>query len=900
MLEKTFRAKEIEESLYDEWIQKNCFKGKELDKIEEGDKPFTLMMPPPNVTGSLHMGHALTFTLQDILVRYQRMKGKDTVWQPGQDHAGIATQMVVERLLGEEGKTRHDLGRDKFIERVWQWRDESGGKISQQLRRLGCSADWDRDRFTMDPGLCHAVKKVFVQLYNEGLIYRDKRLVNWDAKMHTAISDLEVNNKEVDGKLWHFTYLYKDDPSKGITIATTRPETLFGDTAIAVHPEDDRYKDLIGKKVIIPISGREIPIIADEYADPETGSGAVKITPGHDFNDFEVGQRHNLEIINILDDNAALNENVPEAYQKLDRFDARKKVIAEIEEAGLMVKIDDHKQQLPYSDRSGDIVEPKLTDQWFVNAEELAKPAIKAVEEGRTKIVPEQWERNYFEWMNNIQPWCISRQIWWGHQIPAWYGPDKKIFVAETKEEAIEQAKEYYKSETVELTQETDVLDTWFSSALWPFSTLGWPYEGEANDDDPRLLEYRYPTDVLVTGFDILFFWVARMMMMGLHFQKDVPFKHVYIHALVRDEKGQKMSKSKGNVIDPLELMEEYGVDALRFTYAAMASPGRDIKMAPARVEGYRNFATKLWNATRFCEMNECHLDPDFDPTECNHPLHVGMISQLLSLEEKLDEAMAQFRFNDAAHELYHFAWHLFCDWYVELCKPILMGDDIHQKEEAQKAIAWVLNCLLHYLHPIMPFMTEKLWQELHQDRGEEVLMQRVWPDLASTLKNKEAEYGLNWVIEFISKIRSTKSEMNISQAKPLVVYVVEMEDVIRNQIYDYDQVLKRVGRLDHFEFLDSNEDIPKGSLQLVMDKSVFAVPLSDVIDFEKEKARLEKESSKISTEAGKLKARLENQGFLQKAPQQVIQEQNARLKELETMHEKVHDALEKLQNLNG
>lgn len=897
MLDKNFQAKQIEEKLYKDWMEHKCFMPNDIEQVSDKDKPFTLMMPPPNVTGSLHMGHALTFTIQDILVRYQRMQGKDTLWQSGQDHAGIATQSVVEKLLAEEGTSRHDVGREKFIERVWQWRDESGGKISRQLQRLGASADWSRDRFTMDEGLSNAVRYVFVSLYEEGLIYRDKRLVNWDPKLHTAISDLEVENKEVDGNLWHFSYPLVEDSSQSITIATTRPETLFGDTAIAVHPDDERYTHLIGKKVRIPLCDREIEIITDEYADPETGSGAVKITPGHDFNDFEVGQRNDLEIINIFDDNAALNENVPEAYQGMDRFEARKKAVEEIEALGLLVKIEPHKQQLPFSDRSGAVVEPKLTDQWFADAHTLAQPAIEAVKEGRTKIVPEQWERNYFEWMNNIQPWCISRQIWWGHQIPAWFGPDNKIFVAMTEEEAYQKAKLHYGKDDVELTRETDVLDTWFSSALWPFSTLGWPCD--LNNEDPRTLEYRYPTDVLVTGFDILFFWVARMMMMGLHFKKDVPFKHVYIHALVRDEKGQKMSKSKGNVIDPLDLMDEYGVDALRFTYAAMASPGRDIKMSPARVEGYRNFATKLWNATRFCQMNNCTLDPDFDPVNCEHPLHKGMISQLLHLEDKIHEAIAQFRFNDAAHELYHFAWHLFCDWYVELCKPMLMGDDEHQKIETQKAVTWVLNCLLHYMHPFIPFVTESLWQEINQAEEGEFLMSQTWPDIPATAKDESSEKALQWVIDFVTKIRSTRSELNIAPTLPLTLYVGEISEEMKGFIYHYEGLLKRIARLDHFEFLEDAK-IPEGSLEIVMDDSHFAIPLADVIDFSKEKQRLEKESEKISGEAIKLKQRLSNDGFLQKAPQQVIQEQNARLKELESMQEKVKEALNRLQDLAG
>ncbi|MBT7484798.1 MAG: valine--tRNA ligase, partial [Rhodospirillales bacterium] len=600
MLDKTYRPDEVEAGIYEKWEESGAFKA---DPSSDA-KPYTIMIPPPNVTGSLHMGHGLTFTIQDILIRYHRMKGFDALWQSGMDHAGIATQMVVERQLADEGLTRHDLGREKFIERVWQWKAESGGAIQNQFRRLGASLDWSRERFTMDDGMSEAVLRVFVELHKAGLIYRDKRLVNWDPKLHTAISDLEVEQREQNGKMWYFKYPLEEDAQKFVVVGTTRPETMLGDTAVAVHPDDERYTDLIGKNVVLPLVGRLIPIVADEYADPEKGSGAVKITPAHDFNDFEVGRRHDLENINVLDGDAKVNENAPESYQGLDRFAARDKVVAEIEALGLLDKIEENPMTVPYGDRSGVVIEPWLMDQWFVDAEKLAVGAIEAVETGATNFVPKNWEKTYYEWMRNIQPWCVSRQIWWGHQIPAWYGPDGEIFVEHDEAQALAAAEKHYGKAT-ELTRDEDVLDTWFSSGLWPFSTLGWP------EETPELKRY-YPTDVLVTGFDIIFFWVARMMMSGIQFMDDVPFKTIYIHALVRDEHGQKMSKSKGNIVDPLDVMEKYGTDALRFTLAAYAAPGRDVKLADSRIEGYRNFVTKLWNAARFAEINECKPVADF------------------------------------------------------------------------------------------------------------------------------------------------------------------------------------------------------------------------------------------------------------------------------------------------
>ncbi|HEV8680453.1 MAG TPA: valine--tRNA ligase, partial [Stellaceae bacterium] len=701
MLDKTYHPQSVETRQYEAWERAGCFTADPAS----GKRPYTIMMPPPNVTGSLHMGHALTFTLQDILIRFERMRGRDALWQPGTDHAGIATEIVVGNQLAERQINKHALGREKFIERVWEWKAESGGTITNQLRRLGASADWARERFTMDAGLSAAVRRVFVALYREGLIYRDKRLVNWDPVMHTVISDLEVDERETRGHLWHIRYPIEGAPGRHIVVATTRPETMLGDTGVAVPPGDARYADLVGKQVRLPLVGRLIPIVADEYADPEMGSGAVKITPAHDFNDFKVGERHGLPLVNIFDRDARLNDNAPEAYRGLLRFDARKKIVADLEAAGLIEKIEDHVLKLPHHDRSGEVIEPWLTDQWFCNAAELAGPAIEAVESGRTQFVPRQWENTFFEWLRNIQPWCISRQLWWGHRIPAWYGPDGRVFVAESEAEAVRAAAGHY-GRDVALRQDEDVLDTWFSSGLWPFSTLGWP------DETPELKRY-YPGDVLVTGFDIIFFWVARMMMQGLHFMGDVPFRTVYIHALVRDERGQKMSKSRGNIIDPLELIDRYGCDALRFTLGALASPGRDIKLAESRVESSRNFATKLWNAARYAEMNGCRPVPGFDPRGSRLTVNRWIAGATRQCAVAVTGALEAFRFDEAAHHLYHFLWGSFCDWYLEFTKPILQGDDAAARAETQATTAWVLAQTLHLLHPLMPFITEEVWQQL-------------------------------------------------------------------------------------------------------------------------------------------------------------------------------------------
>jgi valyl-tRNA synthetase len=683
MLDKNYEPQNVETRLYDEWDKSGAFACGSRGNAES----YSIVIPPPNVTGSLHMGHALNNTLQDIMIRLERMRGRDVLWQPGTDHAGIATQMVVERMLDEEGTHRRDIGREAFIERVWQWKEESGGTISRQLRRLGASCDWRRERFTMDDGLSAAVLKVFVDLYKQGLIYKDKRLVNWDPKLRTAISDLEVEQRDVDGHLWHFRYPLEGEDGAYIVVATTRPETMLGDTAVAVHPDDERYKDIVGKFAILPLVGRRIAIVADEYADPEQGSGAVKITPAHDFNDFEVGRRHGLEMISILDEDARINDNAPEAYRGLDRFEARKRVVADIEALGLLDQIEDHAHTVPYGDRGGVPIEPFLTDQWYVDAHTLAQPAIEAVKSGRTKLVPEMWDKTYYEWMENIQPWCISRQLWWGHQIPAWYGPDGETFVEMSEAEAITAAEAHY-GRKVDLVRDEDVLDTWFSSGLWPFSTLGWP------EKTPELERY-YPTSLLVTGFDILFFWVARMMMFGLHFLDEVPFDMVYIHALVRDAKGQKMSKSKGNIIDPLELIDKYGADALRFTLASQAAQGRDVKLSEQRVAGNRNFATKLWNAARFCEMNGCAVDPDFVPAKVKQTVNRWLVSELKKVQDRVTSGVDSYRFNEAANDAYHFVWGTFCDWYLEFSKPALQGDDDAAKAETQATAAWALEEIL-------------------------------------------------------------------------------------------------------------------------------------------------------------------------------------------------------------
>ncbi|MBW7836944.1 MAG: valine--tRNA ligase [Sphingomonadales bacterium] len=880
MLDKTYDPRAIEAKWYQHWEETGAFDcGRRLDA-----EPYCIVLPPPNVTGSLHIGHALDHTIQDILIRFERLRGKDVLWQPGTDHAGIATQMVVERQLDAEGISRRDLGRAAFVERVWKWKAESGGTITRQMRRLGASCDWRRERFTMDDGFSAAVLKVFVELHRKGLIYRDKRLVNWDPKLKTAISDLEVEQREVDGHFWHFKYPVDGEPGRYIVVATTRPETMLGDTAVAVHPSDERYQDLIGKYVLLPLTGRRIPIVADEHADPEQGSGAVKITPAHDFNDFEVGKRHNLAQINIFDDEARVNDNAPVAYRGLDRYDARKKVVADLEALRLVDKIEPRLHTVPYGDRSGVVIEPWLTDQWYVDAKTLAQEAIAAVEDGDTAFVPKTWEKTFFEWMRNIQPWCVSRQLWWGHQIPAWYAPNNTVFVAETEDEAYAQARAKLGGD-IKLSRDEDVLDTWFSSALWPFGTLGWP------EATAELARY-YPTNVLVTSFDIIFFWVARMMMDGLHFMKDVPFKTVYIHALVRDEHGQKMSKSKGNIIDPLEFADKYGADALRFTLAALETQGRDMKLAEKRVEGYRNFATKLWNAARFCEMNGATDASGFDPSKAKLTVNRWIISEVARTASQVTQALEAFRFSDASLAIYDFIWGTYCDWYVELIKPLLMGADAAAKAETQQTAAWAMDRMLTLLHPFMPFVTEELWHALGAKRDNDLILSS-WPTGYDTLIDNDACAELQWLIKLITEIRSVRAEMNVPPAAKAKLLVQGASALTRQRLLTHDDVLKRLARLESIAAADA---APKGAVQLVVDEASFFLPLADIIDIAQEQARLQKTIEKLHAEIKAIDGRLNNPNFTAKAPEAVVLENRAKRDEAAEAAAKLTVALKRLE----
>ena len=884
MLDKTFHPAEVEARQYERWESKGTF----ACNLEANAAPYTIMMPPANVTGSLHIGHALTFTIQDILMRYHRMLGRDALWQPGTDHAGIATQMVVERQLAEQGISRRDLGREAFLARVWDWKAESGGTIIRQLRRLGASADWERERFTMDEGLSLAVRKVFVDLYKQGLIYRDKRLVNWDPKLHTAISDLEVQPVELDGHLWHLRYPIEGMEGRYISVATTRPETMLGDTAIAVHPDDERYRYLVGKHAVLPLVGRRLIIVADDYADPETGSGAVKITPGHDFNDFEVGRRHELEMINIFDENAHLNDAVPERYRGLDRYAAREKVVADLQAEGLLERIEDHRHTVPHGDRSNVAIEPWLTDQWYVDAATLAKPAIEAVEQGRTRFVPKLYENTYFEWMRNIQPWCVSRQIWWGHQIPAWHGPDGEIFVEMSEAEARAAAERHY-GKTVELTRDPDVLDTWFSSALWPFSTLGWP------EKTPELDRY-YPGEVLVTGYDIIFFWVARMMMMGIHFMGEVPFREVHIHGLVRDEFGQKMSKSKGNIMDPLDVIDRYGCDALRFTLAALAVPaGRDIKLAESRVEGYRNFTTKIWNAARYCEMNGATLDPTFDPAACTLRVNRWIVGKVMQTAGKLRAALDSYRLNEAASVLYHFTWDEFCDWYIEFTKPILTGADQAAAAETRAAMGWAMGRLLHLLHPLMPFVSEELWAQLSGD-PDALLIRADFPEPDAALIDAEADAEVDWVIRLISEVRTVRAEVNVPAKAMVKLLLRSASETTLARVAAQDETIRRLARLESIAPLDG--EVPQGAVQTVIDEATAVLPLAGVIDIAQEQIRLRKEIEKVRGDIAKVDKKLANEQFLSKAPTEVVEKQKDQRAEAVLVRDKLAAALDRLAGL--
>lgn len=878
MLDKTYDPKNFEEKIYAEWEAAGDFK----PNMNKNKEAFAVVIPPPNVTGVLHMGHALDDTLQDILIRYNRMLGKNVLWQPGMDHAGIATQMVVERNLAAEGITRHDLGREKFIETVWQWKEKSGGTICKQLRRLGASCDWSRARFTMDEGLSRAVRKIFVRLYKDGLIYKAKKLVNWDSKFMTAVSDLEVVQKETVGKMYYYKYPIKGEEGEFVHIATTRPETMFGDTAVAVSKDNEKLKHLIGKECIIPIINRAIPIVADDHADPEKGTGAVKITPAHDFNDFEVGKRHNLPLINILNPDATLNENTP--FAGMDTQSARKATIAKLEELGFMEKIEDHPMVIPYGDRSNVVIEPMLTDQWFVDAPTLAKEAIRAVEDGEMQFVPKSYEKTYFEWMRNIQPWCISRQLWWGHQMPIWYGPDGEIFCEENEEEAQAAADRHYGSR-VELTRETDVLDTWFSSGLWAFSTLGWP-------DKSEYLDTFYPTSVLVTGFDIIFFWVVRMMMMSMYVMKKVPFKKAYIHGLVRDEQGRKMSKSKGNTVDPMEIIEKYGADALRFFMAAMETQGRDINVSEARIQGYRNFATKLWNSARFGEMNECALPADFDENGVKHPVNRWIVAKVKEATVELTENLDNFRFSDAANTVYQFVWGAFCDWYIEMIKPILYGSNEEEKAETRAAFAWVLNRILVILHPFMPFITSELWN--NTGTRSERLINVSWPKNESF--DTAAIGDIDWVIELIGSIRSLRAEMNLPAGAKLTVLLKGANADSLAHLLRFKPIICSLARLE--DICGYEDEITPDMVQSVFREASLLIPLKGVVDFAAERERLQKELAGLEQNLAGYERKLSNPSFVERAPAAVVEEEKRRRAEALENKAKVEEALARIVGL--
>jgi len=996
MMEKTFDPKAVEGRIALAWQEAGAFRAGRPERA--GAAPFTIVIPPPNVTGSLHMGHALNTTLQDILCRFERMRGKDVLWQPGTDHAGIATQMVVERQLMElQEPGRLALGREKFLQRVWQWKEQSGGAIVEQLQRLGASCDWSRERFTMDEGLSRAVVKVFVELYREGLIYKDKRLVNWDPKLQTAISDLEVVQvekrgsfqwsrasgealdeealekvlaRDPNGHLYYLRYRIFDEAGleidEFVVVATTRPETMLGDVAVAVHPDDERYKRLAGKTVNLPLVNRPIPIIWDKYSDPEKGTGAVKITPAHDFNDFDVWKR-NREVLqcfadkfeellpsptepidiftlegkiksspkddfegskrapvpvpdhirkflssvppNIGDDlgvGLSVADSIPKELRGLDRFEARVEIVKLLAGLSLLEKIEPHTHMVPHGDRSGAVIEPRLTEQWYADVKALAQPALEAVREGKTRFIPGNWKKTYFEWLENIEPWCISRQIWWGHQIPAWYGPDDGIFVEETETGAVAAAVVHYESKGVPKTdfelgspyaaelrsgtrnlhRDPDVLDTWFSSALWPFSTLGWP------DETPEL-KRRYPTSALVTGFDIIFFWVARMMMMGLHFMHEVPFRDVYIHALVRDEKGAKMSKSKGNVVDPLRLIETYGADALRFTLAAMAAQGRDIRLSTQRIEGYRNFGTKLWNAARFAEMNGCVFQATFNPRQTSLKLNGWIVGETAKVIAEVTGAIETYRFNDAANAAYRFVWNIFCDWYLELAKPLLQGADGPGKIETRATTAFVREQIVKLLHPFMPFMTEELWSITATDElpRASLLALAGWPELEGC-ENPEAEAEIGFIVELISEIRSVRAEMNVPAAAQVPLVLVNASPEAKAHADDWDETIKRLARLSMISYAP---EAPEKSAQMVVRKTVAALPLRGIIDFEAEKTRLAKEIAKLKGDADKIEAKLRNADFMARAPEEVVEENRERREDALSRMEKLAAALVKL-----
>jgi len=946
-MEKTYAPHSIEQRWYQTWEEKGYFAAK-----PDGES-YCIMIPPPNVTGSLHMGHAFQDTIMDALTRYHRMKGYSTLWQPGTDHAGIATQMVVERLCNAEGLTRHDYGREKFIEKIWEWKEESGGTITRQLRRMGSSLDWDKERFTMDEGMSDAVQEVFIRLYEEGLIYRGKRLVNWDPVLHTAVSDLEVLSEEENGSMWHLRYPLSNGTGH-LIVATTRPETMLGDAAVAIHPNDERYKHLLGEFVELPLTGRRIPIIADEYVDPEFGTGCVKITPAHDFNDYEVWTRHRHTaviqdlphggLINILTVDASIcsDELVPAQYQGLDRFEARKQMVADLDAAGLLEKIADHKLMVPRGDRTNSVIEPLLTDQWYVKVAPLAEPAIAAVENGDIKFVPDNWKNTYFEWMRNIQDWCISRQIWWGHRIPAWYDELGNVYVGNSEQDI--RAKHNLPADYA-LKQDEDVLDTWFSSALWPFSTLGWP------EQTPELAKH-YPTSVLVTGFDIIFFWVARMIMMGLKFQGEVPFKEVYIHGLVRDAEGQKMSKSKGNVLDPIDIIDgidldalvakrtsgmmqphlakkieqdtrkhfpdgiqSHGTDALRFTFASLASTGRDIRFDLARTEGYRNFCNKLWNAARYVLMNTEEQDCGLSGAPCAYSqVDRWITSRLHQVTAVTSNAIENYRFDLAAQAIYEFTWNEYCDWYLELAKISLQSDDEALQRGTRKTLLTVLESILRLAHPIMPFITEEIWQRVAPLAGiiarkgdaasqsgtgaaAETIMLQPYPVADETQIDANAIAETNWVMNFILGVRRIRGEMNITPSKPLPVLLQDGSDADRQSLADNRIYLQKLGRLESITWLNSDATAPESAMALVGDMKIL-IPMAGLIDKEAELARLEKEIQKIHNDLPRVEGKLNNPAFVDKAPPEVIDKEKAKLADLRSMLNNLEEQQRKIRAL--
>ena len=919
-IDKTFSPADIETRWYQHWEASGYF------APAGGEQAFCIPIPPPNVTGSLHMGHGFQQAIMDALIRYHRMTGKNTLWQVGTDHAGIATQMLVERQLEASGTSRHDLGREAFIEKVWAWKAESGGNITRQLRRLGASTDWSRERFTMDPGLSDAVQTVFIKLYEEGLIYRGERLVNWDPKLHTAISDLEVVSEEEQGSLWHFRYPLSDG-SGDLVVATTRPETMLGDTAVAVHPDDERYSHLIGKSIALPLTDRTIPVIGDDYVDPEFGTGCVKITPAHDFNDYAMGTRHNLDRINIFDADAVLNEAVPEAYRGLDRFEAREKIVSDLDRAGLLVKVDDHRLKVPRGDRSGVVIEPWLTPQWYVDAKKLAGPAIAAVENGDIEFVPKQWENTYFAWMRDIQDWCISRQLWWGHRIPAWYDEQGRVYVG-PDEDTVRATNGL--TAAITLTQDEDVLDTWFSSALWTFSTLGWP---EKTDD----LATFHPASVLVTGFDIIFFWVARMIMMTLHFCGEVPFRQVYVHGLVRDGEGQKMSKSKGNVIDPIDLIDGialedlvakrtagmmqpkmaakvekatrkhfpegipgYGTDALRFTFYSLASTGRDIKFDIGRMEGYRNFCNKLWNAARYVLMNtEDYIQAG--PTPEYSLADRWIRSRIQRVTEETSAAIESYRFDLASQALYDFVWNEYCDWYLELSKPVLWDEDASpsQLQGTRETLLLMLEQILRLLHPLMPFITEEIWQSVAARMGmsRETLMLEAWPKSETALEDNAAESGVEWLKDMVTALRTIRAEANIGPSKPLAVLVDNANAEDKSRLAENGLYLRKLAKLVSIEVASSDISIPP-SLSTLCRQMELHVPMDGVIDVEAERTRLNKDLSKLKAEVGRLQVKLANPNFADRAPADVVSAERNKQIAAEDALSKVEAQLERLEGL--